>query len=136
MAYDEERVVTRREEGMVDRTTAPGARSYSERTVTRRPSGAETVRRLIIFIFGLIQGLIILRIVLLLVAARQGNDLVSFIYNVSDIFVAPFRGILRISEVSSGAVQLDISAIVALIGWTILEFVIIALVNVFRREPG
>jgi hypothetical protein len=46
----------------------------------------------------------VLRIVLLLVAAREGNDIVAFIYTLSDIFVAPFRGILGINEVAAGAV--------------------------------
>ena len=67
-----------------------------------------------------------LRIVLLLLAARQGNDIVSFIYSVSEIFVAPFRGILRIDEVQAGATALDFGAIVALVGWLCIELVVIA----------
>lgn len=139
MTYDEERVVTRREEQVVGdpplRTTGPTSASVSERRVVRRSSGLETVRRLVILLFGLIQGLIVLRIVLLLIAAREGNALVSAIYNFSDIFVGPFRGILRINEVSAGAASLDVSAIVALIGWSILELVVLAILNVFSREP-
>jgi hypothetical protein len=51
---------------------------------------------------------------------------------VSDIFVVPFRGILGINEVQSGAVALDVAALVALIGWIIIEMIVIALVRVFR----
>lgn len=96
------------------------------------PSPLNVLARWIVFIFGLIQLLIGLRIILLLIAARQGNDLVSFIYNISEIFVAPFRGILRIEDVSAGATALDLGAIVALIGWVIIELVVLALVRVFR----
>ena len=103
-----------------------------EREVTYRPNPLRTLERLIIFLFGLIQLLIVLRIVLLLVAARQGNDLVATIYNVSEIFVAPFRGILRIDEVQAGATALDVGAIVALIGWFIIELLVLALLRVFR----
>ena len=69
---------------------------------------------------------------LLLLAARESNDIVQFVYNVSEIFVAPFRGILRIDEVQSGAAALDVGAIVALIGWVIIELIVIALIRVFR----
>jgi hypothetical protein len=87
---------------------------------------------LIVFLFGLVQLLIGLRIVLLLLAAREGNDLVAFIYNVSEVFVAPFRGILRIDEVQAGATALDVGAIVALIGWFIIELIVLALVRLFK----
>jgi len=70
--------------------------------------------------------------VLLLLAARESNAIVSFVYSVSDIFVVPFRGILGINEVQSGAVALDVAALVALIGWIIIEMIVIALVRVFR----
>jgi len=102
------------------------------RRTTYRPSPLATLERLIVFIFTVIELLIVARIVLLLVSARESNGIVQFVYNVSDIFVAPFRGILGINEVQSGAAALDIAAIVALIGWVIVELVVIALVRVFR----
>ncbi len=113
----------------------PGEPDVRDRVVERRgyePSPLGVLRRLIVFIFGLIQLLIGLRIVLLLFAARGSNDIVAGIYNISDIFVAPFRGILRINEIQSGATELDVAAIVALIGWTVVELVILALVRIFR----
>jgi hypothetical protein len=104
-------------------------------TVRRRPSGAETWRRVVVFIFGIIQGLIAIRIVLLLADANQANGLVKFIYDLSAIFVGPFDGILHTNAVQSGASIFDIAALVALIGWTILEFLIIAGIGIARREP-
>ena len=103
-----------------------------ERAVTYGPSPMGVLTRLIVFLFGLIQLLIGLRIILLLFAARQGNDLVAAIYNVSEIFVAPFRGIFGIDEVQAGATQFDVGALVALIAWVIIEIVVLALVRVFR----
>ena len=88
--------------------------------------------RLIVFLFGLIELLIGLRIILLLVAARQSNDIVAAVYNISEVFVAPFRGILRIDEVQAGVTALDVGAIVALIAWVVIELVVLALVRVFR----
>jgi hypothetical protein len=103
---------------------------------TYRESPLSTLSRWIVFLFGLVQLLIGLRIVLLLLAAREGNDLVAFIYNVSEVFVAPFRGILRIDEVQAGATALDVGAIVALIGWFIIELIVLALVRLFRPSAA
>lgn len=116
--------------------TEPGETVVRDRVVERQvvssPSPLGVVRRFIVFIFGLIQLLIGLRIVLLLFAARESNDIVAGIYNISDVFVAPFRGILGRNEIQSGATELDVAAIVALIGWTVIELVVLALVRIFR----
>jgi len=125
---DERRVVTR-----TDVVAPVTPASVSQTEVTYRSSGTNVLERLIIFLFALIQGLLILRIVLLLVAARQGNDLVALIYDVSDIFVAPFRGILGRNQIPAGGTDLDVAAIAALIGWTIVELIILGFLRVFRR---
>jgi YGGT family len=104
--------------------------------VTRTRSGGELAGRVVILLFGIVQVLIILRIVLLLLNAREGNDLVSFILNTSQIFVAPFNGMLNVDNLKSGGSILDLAAVLALIGWTVLEAVILAAVGVFRREPA
>lgn len=106
--------------------------STEVRRVRYSPSAGSVIERLIIFIFGLIELLIVARIVLLLVSARESNSIVSFIYNVSDVFVAPFRGILGINEVQAGAAAFDVAALVALIGWLIIELIVLGLVRVFR----
>jgi hypothetical protein len=101
--------------------------------VTRYSQGpAALLEKALVLIFSLIELVIVLRIVLLLLAAREGNALVQTVYNLSEIFVAPFRGILRIDEVQAGVVALDFGAIVALIGWLIIEVVVVAIVRMFR----
>ena len=105
---------------------------HTHSTVRYEPSGVGMVERLIIWLFGLVQLLIILRIVLLLFAAREGNPLVNLVYSVTDLLVAPFRGIFGINEIAAGATALDVAALVALVGWTILELVILGLVRIFR----
>jgi hypothetical protein len=129
MTYDE-RVVRTEEDPVVDRGTA-----VVERRVTRTPSGGELAGRIVILIFGIIQVFIILRIILLLLDAREGNDLVSFILNTSQIFVGPFEGMLKTNALTSGGSLLDVAAILALVGWTVLEALILAAVGIFRREP-
>jgi len=77
-----------------------------------------------------------LRIVFLLLDARTGNLLVSVVNNVGAALTAPFQGILRLSSVSAGGSQLDIAAVVALVGWTVIELIVIWSLGIFRREPA
>lgn len=104
--------------------------------VEHHPSGAELARRTLVLLFGIVQAVILLRILFLLLDAREANALVSGILNFSQLFVAPFEGILRTNALSAGGSVLDIAAIVAFIGWTLLEMLAIAAVNIFRREPA
>ncbi|HUY99161.1 MAG TPA: hypothetical protein VMU89_02330 [Thermomicrobiaceae bacterium] len=108
----------------------------SRHTTRSGPSGSEMTRRIIVLLFGLIQIVIGLRIVLLLLDARTGNALVSGILDVSKIFVAPFEGILNTNALSSGGSTLDVAAVVAFVGWTILELIVVRAVGIFRREPA
>ena len=100
-----------------------------------QPSGGEMLRRLVTLIFGIVQVFIGLRVVLLLLNAREGNGLVSFILDVSQLFVAPFVGIFSIDALHASGSVLDIAAVAALVGWTILELVVLWAVNLMRREP-
>jgi hypothetical protein len=111
-------------------------RTESRRISSRSPGGSELTRRIVILVFGLIQIVIGLRIVLLLLDAREGNALVSGILDVSQLFVAPFEGILRTDALSSAGSVLDVAAIVAFVGWTILEVIVLWAVGIFRREPA
>jgi hypothetical protein len=98
------------------------------------PSGGEIARRVIVLVFGIIQLLIALRIVLLLLDARQGNDIVRFVLDASQVFVAPFIGIFNVDALHANGSVLDIAAIAALVGWTVLEAIALWIVNLFRRE--
>jgi hypothetical protein len=132
--------VTRTDQGpYVDPATTPATpvtrTSSVVETANVSPSGGEMTRRIVVLIFGIIQLLIGLRIVLLLLDAREGNDLVSFILNTSQVFVAPFVGIFNTDALHASGSILDIAAIAALVGWSILEVVVLWAVNLFRREP-
>ena len=93
-------------------------------------------RRIIALLFGLIQIVIGLRIVLLLLDARTGNALVSGILDISKIFVAPFEGILNTNALTSGGSMLDVAAVVAFVGWSLLELIVIWALGIFQREPA
>ena len=111
-------------------------RTDTQRTTRTGPGVAEFARRVIVVVFGLIQIVIVARIVLILLDARQGNDLVAAILNVSQVFVAPFEGILQTDSLHAAGSTLDIAAILAFVGWTILELIVIWAVGIFRRTPA
>jgi len=111
-------------------------RTDSVRTTRTGPDGPELARRIIILVFGLIQLVIGARIVLLLVDAREANGLVAAVLNVSQIFVAPFEGILRADSLHAAGSTLDVAAMVALVGWTIIELIVLWAAGILRRQPA
>ena len=115
-AYERDRVVTR------------------EASYRRGPTGGELLRRIVMLLFGILQALLILRIILLLLGANLGNDIVNLIVGITDPFVEPFRSMFSFTRAQAGQQILDIAAIVALIGWTLLEILILAILSLGARR--
>jgi len=111
-------------------------RTDTHSATTSSPGASEMTRRIIMLLFGLIQIVIAARFILLLLDAREANGLVSGILNISQLFVAPFEGILRTDSLHAAGSVFDITAIVAFVGWTVLELIVIWAVGIFRREPA
>jgi len=111
-------------------------RTESRSTSRSGPGASETTRRIVVLLFGLVQIVIGARIVLLLLDAREANGLVSGILNISQLFVAPFDGILRTDSLHAAGSVLDITAIVAFVGISVLELIVIWAIGIFRREPA
>lgn len=135
-------VVTQEPMPATEQETSPAdpgqqtVRTESRRITRTDPGASEMTRRVVVLLFGLIQLVIAVRFVLLLLDAREANSLVSGILNVSQVFVGPFDGILRTDNLHSAGSVLDITAIVAFVGWTIIELIVIWAVGIFRREPA
>jgi hypothetical protein len=119
--------------------TSPGqptVRMERSRRTATGPGNPELIRRVVVLACGLIQLVIGLRFVLLMLDAREANGLVSGILSISQLFVTPFDGILRTDALNSAGSVFDITAIVALVGWTILELIVVWTLGIFRREPA
>jgi hypothetical protein len=92
------------------------------------------IRRVVGLLFGIVIGLIAIRILLLALGANEGNGLVDAIYAISDPFVAPFRGVFSINEVRpEGRSVFDIAALVAIVGWSLIALVILAILRIPER---
>jgi len=129
-------VVTTEPATTIEAPETPVVVTRQTTTTATGPGGAEFGRRIAVLLFGLIQVVIGLRVLLLLVDAREGNALVSGILNISQVFVAPFDGILHVNALHAGGSIFDMAAIVALVGWTVLELIVLWALGVFRREPA
>jgi hypothetical protein len=142
---DYERTTTRETQTVdasVNAYGAPAPAASSVRTtesahVPAGPGGATLAARVVTFAFGILQALLILRIVLLLLVANQGNDVVDFVFSVTQPFVEPVLGMFSLNRVEAdqGSV-LDVAAVVALIGWTLVEMLILAAIRIFSRRPA
>jgi hypothetical protein len=67
--------------------------------------------RIVTFAFGVLQALLILRIILLLLVANPGNDIVALVLNITQPFVEPFLNMFALNRVTAdqGSV-LDVAA--------------------------
>jgi hypothetical protein len=133
---------TRSIDASVDPYGAPAPAASSVRTtesayVPSGPGGATVAARVVTFAFGILQALLILRIILLLLVANPGNDIVQFVFDVTQPFVEPFVGMFSLNRVEAdqGSV-LDVAAVVALVGWTLVEALILAALRIFSRRPA
>jgi hypothetical protein len=115
---------------------AGAVRTETRSTRTSGPGGSELTRRIVVLLFGLVQILIAARFLLLLFDAREANGLVTGILNASQLFVAPFEGILRTDALHAAGSTLDLTAVVAFVGWSVVELIVIWAVGIFRRDSA
>lgn len=82
------------------------------------------------YLFGVLYGLLAIRLVLAMVAARSSNGFVQFIDSVTNPFYALFRGILP-SPTAEGGYTLVVPIIIALIVYALLHGAINGLLRMF-----
>jgi YGGT family len=87
---------------------------------------ATIVARVIDVVAGVVELLLALRLVLELLGANAGAAFVAWIYQASDNLVAPFAGAFPSISLGNGSV-LDLSAVLAMIAYAILAWLLIRL---------
>lgn len=123
--------------------TDPAVEGPDEQVVVNQNTGVVedrsdpllVVRRVVGLIFGIMISLIAIRILLLALGANEGNALVDGIYAITEPMVAPFRGVFSFDTVSpTGQSVLDIAAVVALVGWSLIAVLILAILRLPSRR--
>jgi hypothetical protein len=89
--------------------------------------------QLIWLAFGLVEALIVMRIILKLIGANAANLFAAIVYDLSYIFLFPFEGIVR-TPAAGGAV-LELSSIIALIVYALLAWGVVRIVRVVFYSP-
>lgn len=102
----------------------------AQRQVVEDPSAGgrvlvSRVSALIWLVFGVLNALIALRLVLKLMAANPASGFASFLYGVTDIFLAPFNTLLASPVVGNGI--FEVPAVIAIVVYTLLAWIIVRL---------
>jgi YggT family protein len=92
------------------------------------------VSQFIWLLFGILEGLILLRVFLKLIAANPANPFARFIYSLTDLFLWPFFG-LTVTPSAEGIV-FEIPSLIALIVYALIGWVIVRLVWLLFDRPS
>jgi hypothetical protein len=98
-----------------------------------RSRGLARVSQVVDYIFYLIYALLGMRFLLALLAARSGAGFVRFIVGVTNLFYAPFRGIVA-SPGTEGGHTLMLPLVVAIIAYLMLHLAINGLLRIFAHR--
>jgi uncharacterized protein YggT (Ycf19 family) len=92
-------------------------------------------RRVLSLLGSILAVLLGIRVILLLLVANQTNEIVDFVYGVTEPFVAPFRGIFAFDRVEPGGGSVfDIAAVVAFVGWLLIYLLLMAILSLADRD--
>lgn len=127
--------VDRREQvTVVDHPVVEQREVVTEDLAASNRQGLYQLSSLIGLLFGILEGLIGIRILLKLIAANPANEFARLIYDVTAIFLAPFRGLT--ATPSAGGAVLEISSIIAMIIYALVAWAIIQLVWLVFYHPA
>jgi hypothetical protein len=91
------------------------------------------LRRAVSVILGIVIVLIAIRVLLKALAANTGAAFTSFIYNITDLLVAPFQGIFATPSSSRGSV-FEFSSLVAIVVYALIAWAIVRLLDIAGRR--
>jgi uncharacterized protein YggT (Ycf19 family) len=99
-------------------TNVTGAAPVTEASVARTSTPARRVTEAIYLVFGIIDGLLLIRLVLKLLGANAQAGFASWTYGVTDFFLAPFHGLLP--TYVTGKTVLELSLIIAILIYSLV----------------
>jgi hypothetical protein len=86
----------------------------------------QRIVQLIYLFFGVLEGLIGLRVLLKVIAANPANPFARFIYALTDLFLLPFAGL--VGNPSAEGMVLEITALIGMFVYALLCWLIVRLV--------
>ena len=142
---DDDRVVVRDRRDVVDDPVVVrdhrDAVAEEGEVVTRRADGYSLARgwmrvfnMMVGFILLLIETALAFRLAFKLAGANAGNGFVTFIYDVSNPFISPFKGIVNHS--TSGKAVFEPETVIAMAVWAVVAILLVVLVNIVTSAPA
>lgn len=93
------------------------------------------VTQFIWLLFGGLEALIGIRVILMLIGANPANTFTAFVYQLSELFLWPFRNI--VANPALGNYVLEITSLMAMIVYPLIGWAIVRLIWVlFYRTPS
>lgn len=89
--------------------------------------------QLVWLVFGAIEGLIGLRVLLKLVGANPANPFADWIYTSTDLLLGPFLGLTRTP--AANGIEFDIPALIGMLVYMLLAWGLIQLVEILVGPP-
>lgn len=104
--------------------------------VQRPPATSLTYRatQLTYLVLGVLEALMITRVVLKLLAANPASGFVRFVYNASAPLVAPFQGIFPTPSTQHSV--LELSSLVAIAVYALIAWGIVGIISVLGRQQA
>lgn len=124
----------RKEEVMISSSPTGDVQSKTTVVSTQEPPNeffVSKTNQVIFAIVGIIDLLLLLRILFLLLGANQVG-IVNFIIKFTDVFLIPFVGIFK--SPSTGDSYLDVAALVAILVYGLFAFILSMIVNLFSKR--
>lgn len=81
----------------------------------------------------LIEASIVMRVILLILGANQSNTFVSWIYDISTIFITPFEGIIA-QSIKIDNFTMELTPLIALVFYIVIAFVLSELIKAFSHR--
>jgi YggT family protein len=97
-------------------------------------SAMARIVNIVYFLFGILEVLLVVRVVLHLLGVNAENGFASFINGLSALFVAPFASLLQNPALSTTS-MLEITTIIAMIAYAILAWLIGRIVWLTLSRP-
>jgi hypothetical protein len=119
------RTVETREEVRVRDRKPKEARDYKTK------KGLYRVYQVLWFILGFIEVMLALRFLFRMTAASQVSPIVNAVYNISAVFVAPFRAIFPTTPVTEAA-AIEWTTLIAMLMWALIIWGIVNLLQLVK----
>lgn len=102
----------------------------------REATSFQTVEYLVYFMFGVLEILLVFRLILKLAGASVSSVFVGLIYGVTGIFILPFEGIFR--QATTPGLEttsvLEPATLISIVVYAVLAWAIVRLILIFSGE--